>query len=430
MSKANPSGWFYGWVIVLACFLITFAGMGAVNSMSGVLLKPICDSLGFTRGEFTFHRTIMTLLGALLLPLYGRLFGKIGVKKVLLISSIAIAAVTFAYSMAAKLWHFYILALLNGVFIGGPGFMTTGYLINNWFVEKRSLATGIAYAGAGIGTAALIPVVGFIAENQDWQSAYRIIGGLIFVILLPTVLFLVRERPQDLGLEPYGNEADAGTDAALEARAVGMTLGQALRTPQLWSILVAFFLLSITAGGPNFNAVAYLTDIGYSATFASVVMSAMMLMHMAGNISLGGVFDRFGMFFGSALLSLCCIVFPLFALRAQNPACIWLFALVYGIASAGFAAPASTFVSTYFGQKHFAAIFSVLSLATQLGTALSGPSMGVIYDVTGNYFWGWIMLFAFGIIIAACLIGAHLLHISANRRVETAADAGRAGAND
>lgn len=403
---------------MLACFLITFGGLGAVNSMSGVLLKPICETLRFTRGVFSFHRTIMTLLGALLLPLYGRLFGKIGVKKVLLVSSIGVAAVTFAYSVATELWHFYALAVINGLFVGGPGFLTTGYLINNWFVQKRSLATGIAYAGAGIGTAVLIPVVGQIVERLGWQIAYRVIGALVLLILLPTVLLLIKERPEDMGQKPYGSEAETDTAAP---DTTGMTLGQAMRTPQLWIILVAFFLLSIMAGGPNFNGVAYLTDIGYQVTFASLVMSVMMLMHMAGNISLGGFFDRFGMLKGSALVSLCCIAFPLLALRAQNPSCLWTFALVYGIASAGFAAPASAFVSAYFGQRDFAAIFSVLTLVTQLGTALSGPSMGVIYDVTGNYFWGWIMLLAFGVVISIGLVGAHLLRKKGDRR----ADAGR-----
>jgi sugar phosphate permease len=400
----------YGWVIVFACFAITFAGLGLVNSMSGVLLKPICDSLGFSRGDFTFHRTILILTSAVLMPVYGRIYDRIGVKKVLTVSSIALALFTFAYSFASQIWHFYLIALLNGIFVSGPGFMTAGYLINKWFDDKRGFAIGIAYAGAGIGAALFIPIVGQMAERRDWMFVYRFIGIAVLVVLLPIVLFLIKERPQDIALMPYKDKKNTQRSETFEGEKTSLLFNQAVKTPVFWMLLLAFFLLSIMAGGPNFNVVPYLTDIGYTAVFASIVMSALMLMHMLGNITLGGFFDRFGMLKGSIFLSLCCLVFPIFALNSSLPVLIWVFVLFYGPASAGWTVPAALFATVYFGKKSFAAIFSVINMVGMIGTALSGPSMAVIYDMTGSYFWAWIMLLGFGAIIAVCLIGSHFLN--------------------
>jgi len=381
MGESKNKKFFYGWYIVLAGFIVTFAGLGVVNSMSGPLLVPICDDLGFTRGEFTFHRTIFFLSGALLMPLYGRLYDRMGVKKVLLASSVAIAIITFLYSFSTNIWHFYLIALANGVFIAGPGFMTVGYLINTWFSDSRGFATGIAFAGSGIGTASFIPIATQLAEHTDWRTVYRFSGIVILVILVPTILLLIKDKPQDMGLEPYKGKSK--TSKKTEIMGAEIDFKHAIRKPTFWMILLSFFFLSIMAGGPNFNAVPYLTDIGYTAAFAGMIMSLLMLAHTLGNMTLGGVFDRFGMLAGSLFLGLCCIVFPILALNAAYPIFVWILPLFYGPASSGFV-PVALFVTAYFGRNSFAAIFAVFNMAAQIGTALSGPAMAVIYDLTGS----------------------------------------------
>jgi len=401
---------FYGWFIVLAGFLIAFAGLGVVNSMSGVLLVPITDDLGFYRAEFTLHRTIMVLAGACFVPFYGRLYERFGVKKILLASSAAVAIITFAYSFATNIWHFYLLALLNGAFISGPSFMTIGYIVNNWFEDKKGLAMGVAFAGAGFGSAALIPVASHIAEIADWRVVYRFSGIVILAIMIPVTLFLLKERPQDVGAQPYRNKEKSDKKKQTETSKVEILFNQAVKMPIFWLLMLSFFLLSIMAGGPNFNAVPYLTDIGYSAAFAAMVMSVLMITHTLGNMSLGGFFDRFGMLTGSIFLGLCCIIFPILALNAEIPIFIWLFALFYGPASSGFSVPVAIFVTTYFGRKDFAVIFSLFNTAGMVGTALSGPSMAVIYDITGSYFWGWIMLLVFGLVITVCLVISYFMN--------------------
>lgn len=390
--------------------MITLTGLGAVNSTNGVLVKPICDSLGFLRGEFTLHRTIITLVGAGMLPFFGKICKQIGVKNMLIVSAVATGLITFSYSFATQLWHFYIIALFNGIFMVGPSFLTVGILISNWFDDKKGVATGLAYSGAGFGAALLVPIVGQIEVNYSWQTVYRFIGILILIVLVPTVVFLVKEKPQDMGLLPYRAISKKDENNKEEFQHRGIVLQQAVGTPMFWILMLAFFLLSIVAGAPNIHTVAFLSDAGYTTAFAALILSLMMIMHMLGNIFLGGFFDRFGMLIGSLFLGICCIVFQILIVNAEASANVYLFTLIYGVASSGFTVPATFFISKCFGSKDFSSIFSMITISTTAGTALAGPAMGLVYDVSGNYFGGWMMMLIFGIIITLCLLVTYFIY--------------------
>jgi len=409
MEEPKKQKFFYGWVIVFVGFIITFIGLGSIGPVAGVLIVPICEELGFSRAEFTFHRTIFTLVGALLLPLYGKLFHRIGIKKVLIISTVSIAVLTFSYSFATNIWHFYLIAFLNGLFVSGPNLMTVGYLINNWFQDKRGLATGITFAGGGAGGAFFIPIVARIVEFYGWRMAYRFTGIVLIAVLLPIIILLLKDRPEDMGLEPYTdkNKTDKKKNEIVSKNE--LCLNQAIKTPTFWMLLLAFFLLTILGGGAHTNTVPYLIDIGFYAIFAATVLSTLSLMHTVGNLALGSIFDRFGVLIGGIFLGLCCIVFPIMALNAGVPGFVWLFALFFGPASAGFV-PITFFVIAYFGRKDFAIIYSIFNMAGQVSLAVSGPSMALVYDLTGSYHWAWIMLMVFGVVIMACFVGSHFIN--------------------
>lgn len=400
---------FYGWIIVLASVLITFAGIGIINSTNSVLIKPVCEDLGFSRAEFTLHKTILTLVGAFLLPVYGNIIKRVGVKKVLLVCAVFMPAITFAYSFASSIWHFYAIAALNGVFFNGINFMTIGILVSNWFEDKRGFATGLAYCGSGLGAAASMPIVGYIAETHSWQWVYRFIGIVVIALLIPVILLLVRERPEEKGQLPYRKKGADGV-SGLPLDNEGLSLAQAVRTPVFWLMIVAFFLMSALASAPNAHSVPYLTDIGYQTVFATSVMSGVMIMLTAGKIALGFFYDKFGTLAGGIFVSLCCAAFPVFAIFALVPGMPWAFAVFLGIASAGFSVPATVLVEKYFGKKDFASIFSCFTMVTTFSASVASPLMGAVYDATGTYLIAWIAMAVCGGIVTVCMIAADILN--------------------
>lgn len=80
----NAGKFHYAWVIAAAGLLMSGAGIGIFNSCTGVFIKPVCEDLGFLRGEFTLYSSISTLICVILMPVFGTLLGRFGFRKVAL----------------------------------------------------------------------------------------------------------------------------------------------------------------------------------------------------------------------------------------------------------------------------------------------------------------------------------------------------------
>jgi len=396
---------FYGWYIVAACVLIAAAGIGFHNTAS-IFIRPVTEDLGLSRSEFTFFRTIIVIFGAALLPLYGRIAVRYSIKKVMLVGTTISGLSLIGYALCTYLWQFYLVAVINGLFVNASHFMMLGILIDRWFKDKKGLALGIAFAGSGLGAAVMVPLASWVIEAAGWRWGFGFSGVASIAILIPTILFLIKERPESMGLFPYEKENGGSNIAKNEPK--GLTLLEARKTPTFWLLAIALLCISISASAPNAHTAPYLGDIGYSVYLISAVVSLTMIVLMVGKIFMGHVFDRFGTMFGGIALGLFCILSPAFALLAIYPTAPWLHALFLGLASTGFSIPANIFAMKYFGEKDFPAILSILSMIMAFGAAFSPPGMGLAYDFFGNYIFAWQMLIVLGIIVVIGLIGVNL----------------------
>lgn len=89
----------------------------------------------------------------------------------------------------------------------GESFLTvlSPYVANHWFVKRRGLAVGILTASTATGQLILLPVLAIIIEHYSWRWA------IALMLLLSTIMFFmiaifIKNKPQDIGLTPYGQE--------------------------------------------------------------------------------------------------------------------------------------------------------------------------------------------------------------------------------
>lgn len=403
-----PKKLFYGWVVVLSSVAMMALGVGMFTSTNSVYVKPVCESLGFSRGEFTLHRTLITLIGASIMPLYGRFIARYGARKVMSLGALMLGLVSIGYSFSTKLWHFYALALINGAFVNGISFMTIGVLISNWFNCKKGLALGLAYSGSGLGGAVMVPVVSHIIETSGWEWAYRAMGILGIAVLLPVIALLVRNKPEDIGLSPMAPDHQ-GLDVSANA-INNLMFRETLRTKKFWLFITAVFLFNFCAGSTNTHSAPYLSDLGYPGGFVSSVISLFMIFLTVGKIILGYVYDRKGAFWGNLVVSVFTLAFPVFALLAHLPGMPWVYAVCIGMSSCGVSVPTSILVVRYFGDRDFATIFSFCSMISAFGPALSVPAMGAIFDATGSYRPAWAAFTVICVLLTGALMGAEILH--------------------
>ena len=385
---------FYGWVIVFCCTLLVAAGTGIFVNCLGIFVKPVCEDLGFDRGPFTLYSSIGGFVGMFAVLIYGELYRKYPhhIRKFIALGMVICCGAFYGYSLSTKLWHFYVLAAIYGTASMTLAGISLTTLINNWFVDKRGLATGLAFAGSGVSAAIMTPVLTTVVTDYGWRMGYRTMSLVSFIILIPAML-LIRLEPSDKGLLPYGvtphpSEEDKQSIPVIEQ--TGLTRAQAVKTSSFYFQSIGIFCLSLAGMGISNHAISYFTDIGYSPLTASTAMSLVMTIMIGAKILLGAVFDKIGSVRSAILTGLCMIASTLSIRFAGAGAFMpYVFSVCFGFGYSTLTVPYSYLIGQNFGTREFAAIYSLATMISSLGNSYAPSLSGTLYDFFGSYINVW-----------------------------------------
>ncbi|KAJ8911076.1 hypothetical protein NQ315_015248 [Exocentrus adspersus] len=180
----------YGWVIVAASFMCNMVVDG-ISYTFGIFLPEIVRDYGETKGNVAWVGSILTGMTMCAGPVVSALANKFGCRTVCIAGSL-ISTVAFTLSIFSP--NVSWLMLLYG-FIGGIGFgliyLPAVVCVGYYFESKRSLATGIAVCGSGVGTFAFAPLATILLRTYGWKGANLILAGII----LNCVIFGALMRP-------------------------------------------------------------------------------------------------------------------------------------------------------------------------------------------------------------------------------------------
>ena len=401
--KKAPKKFFYGWIIVLCCTLLMAVGTGIFVNCVGIFVKPVCEDLGFERGTFTLYTTITSVLSMLAMLVFGELYRKKPqrIRLYIAIGGLTGCLVFFGYSLSSKLWHFYTLSAIYGCVATTLAGISVTTLVHNWFVDKRGLATGLAFAGSGVSAAIMTPVLTTVVTDYGWRMGYRTMSLVSFIILIPAML-LIRLEPSDKGLLPYGvtphpSEEDKRSIPVIEQ--TGLTRAQAVKTSSFYFQSIGIFCLSLAGMGISNHAISYFTDIGYSPLTASTAMSLVMTIMIGAKILLGAVFDKIGSVRSAILTGLCMIASTLSIRFAGAGAFMpYVFSVCFGFGYSTLTVPYSYLIGQNFGTREFSSIYSLICTLGSLGGGIAATLTGMLYDRLGSYYPVWTIYF-----VLACL---------------------------
>ena len=378
---------------VAACLIMSAMIAGSV--CFGFFMDPVTTDLGLSRGAFSIYFSIVTIVGTITLPLYGKIIPKVGVRKLVIIGGIWTGITMAALSLCSSLVSFYLVAALIGLGFFGCSYIAAPVLVDAWFVEKNGAVMGAAAACGGLVGVVLGFLFPSIITGVGWRAGYVCMGAMVFLLTVPAGLFLVRSTPAELGLEPFGASSAQAQDGDADDGASGMTQAQALKSPQLWLSIAAFLLFAITVSVTQHLA-AYFVSIGMTQAMAGVMMSIISAGIIVTSALVGGVSDKLGLLktviVCSVLYALSFVLLPVSGV-AIVLVCIALLFMSLGNAYTSIIAPVVT--STVFGARDYSAIWGMVSMACVLGQALGTPLWGLSFDLTGGY--------QFGMIVAAVL---------------------------
>lgn len=395
---------FYGWWIVIGCMLITSTMVPPIMALSNKYLLHVTSDMGISRSSFSLVSTILQGLGIFISPFIAKKLANGNMKKIHIISTIGYVAAYASYSLAQNVIHLYISALFLGVFFLNCTMIPVSMMITNWFEKKRGLAMSLAMAGIGIGGFIFSPIVTYLLENFGWRSTYRIMSLIILVIALPTSIFLLQKKPEDMGLEPYGAGETAETKQVTKKKGgshVLLTVAQ--------SKFKFFFLLLLIGmlgnGLINSGALGQFPpaiEEMHGPAIQAAIISIYSIVGVFGKLILGWINDKYGVIPSAAIG---CITFGVsffFMLMGSNVSMLYIMAVLFGIGDAIGSVTPPLVTGAIFGVDKYAEAYGIANSFMQVGLSLGSIMIAAIYDTSGSYTSAWILLF---VLTMATMIG-------------------------
>jgi len=415
---------FYGWVVVAVTFVTMAIGVNARTAFS-LFFPPIIGEFGWERGITAGAFSFGFLVSAAVSPLIGRMMDRLGPRAVMELGVGLMASGLLLAPLTTQPWHLY---LTIGVLVGA-GSVCLGYsgqslFLPNWFIRRRGLAIGLAFAGVGIGSVTLLPWVQHMIEQTGWRTACTAMGIIILLALAPLNL-LLRKRPEDIGLLPDGDAALSASSAKPISNIVDpvwagteWTLARALRTSKFWWIALGYFFGLYIWYAVQVHQTKFLLDIGFSPNIAVWSLGMVSLLGIPGQIWLGHLSDRVGR---EWIWAVSCAGFAicfaaLIALKyVQALPLVYLMVFTQGALGYGLTSIMGAVVVEIFQGRHYGSIFGTIMLAALAGGAAGPWATGILHDLTGSY------TIAFAIGIAASGISAMAIWLAAPRNVRAVA---------
>lgn len=379
----------YAWLIVFSCFMIMSLYFCIVMNCPGLFLISVTEAFDITRSQYALNTTVISVSMMVVALSAGKIFAKFKIKTVMSIASVILPIAYACYSLAQNVYMFYGISLIVGLCLGLCGMVPMSTLITRWFNDKKGLATGLAFTGSGVGGMILQPIIGKLIVSAGWRKTYLILGVAMFVLVVPCVLFLIKDYPEDKGLKPYGDRPK--TQQGEDAPAEGLMLSQAKTTMHFWVFLPIVTLTSAAACSMVQQIAPYVTDLGYRPTVAANIGALSLGTLAVGKILLGQIYDIKGTVFGT-VLGFVCLIGALACYTGAFTAVLLYIGIVIsgiGIAYTTVGYPINT--QTMFGKKDYSSIYGIVSCFSSIGTAIGSPITSMIFDRTGSYRTAWIM---------------------------------------
>ena len=70
-------------------------------------------------------------------------------------------------------------------------------VVSRWFVRRLGLALGLTALGQGLPGVILPPIIAAVLPSLGWRMIWRIGGIVIGLVILPIVVWVLRDRPTE-----------------------------------------------------------------------------------------------------------------------------------------------------------------------------------------------------------------------------------------
>ena len=382
-----------------------------------VLLVPMQQDLGWSRGFLSAGISVAVLVSALAAPAVGWGLDRFGARWIMAGGSLLGAVTLLAWSgvdhRATYLAVFAVLGVALATTLYEPAFA----LAAAWFRRGLSRALLVITVAGGLASTVFLPLTTALQSAVGWRGAVIWLAVILAVGTVVPQALVLRRRPEDFGLLPDGDPPRSATALGASGQAAagndgieGVAVREALRQPAFWWLLGGLSLGMLITGAVPVHLVAFLRDRHVDPGVAALIAGLQGAMSIAG---------RFAVSLATRLLPDGWDTTVLVGIQALSLAVllIWqgtagavVFIVLYGATAGALTIVRASLIATFFGRRSYGSIAGIVALGTTLARSLGPLLVGLLYGTAHGYalpFWG---------LAAATALAAGLMAVAARHR--------------
>lgn len=402
-GKRRP---FYGWAIVAVGTLVAFSSGPGQSYGFSVFLDSIIEATGFSRTGVSMLYAVGTGVSAVLVVFVSRLADRYG-PRIMMIVVAALMGVA-CFGMAAATGAFTLFLAFAALRALGQGSLPVNatLLAASWFVRYRGRAMAIIGLGFAASNALIPPVARILIEWIGWRGAYMVLGVMVWMLVIPAALLVVRDRPEDVGLHPDG--ADEAPVVEQPTRGSGGRTGdrKVLTSLDFWRLAIPMSTPSFVVTALVFHQVSIFDERGLSASLAAGVFVAYAIASAGTSVLAGILVDRLGpktVFLGNLTLLLVAVV----SLQlVRSPAMAVVYAAILGASGGVQSVISGVTWAHYYGREGLGKVQGSAMMVSISAAALGPLPLAALQGWSGSY--------TVGVIAMAGMVAASLAMVAAH----------------
>jgi sugar phosphate permease len=323
-------------------------------------------------------------------PFSAALMERFGVRRVILVALATIAVGTALTTVMTAPWQ---LDLLWGLVVGGAtgavSVPLAATIATRWFASHRGLVTGILTASNASGQMIFLPILAWLAITYSWRWAALSVSAVALLIVFPIVAIVMRDRPQSVGLAPFGaTEQEPAPERSrhpFRPAIDGLLMG--VRSSTFWLLVSTFFVCGLSTNGlVGTHLIPAAVDHHMSEVRGASLLALMGVFDVFGTTISGWLTDRidpryllcwYYAFRGVAIIAL--------PVAFGSDAALIAFAVFYGLDWVATVPPTVALTADRFGVAHVGVVFGWIFASHQVGAAVAAWGGGASRTWLGTY---------------------------------------------
>ena len=385
-----PKRLHYGWIVAAVTFLVLLLTAG-IRAAPGVLIVPLEDEFHWPRSTISFAIGVNLLIYGLIGPFAAALIDWFGVRRTMAAAlSIAAAAVALT-PMMQQSWQ---LILLWGVVVGAScgviGNFLAALIAARWFRARQGLVLGLLTAANAAGQLIFLPSMASIVTHAGWRVMSVVLAATV-AGFVPLIALLMRNRPEDLGLAPYGDTRGRLPPATPDGNPFTLAFrafADAARSRDFWLIAGSYFVCGASTNGLiGTHLIPACVDHGLDEVAGAGLLAVTGVFSFLGGTLSGWLSDRWdsrillAWYYGLRGLSLLYLPFAL----DMSIYSLSLFTIFYGLDWIAGVPPTVRLLARVAGTERTGIMVAWITVIHQLGGALAAYLGGVLRISFGTY---------------------------------------------